>query len=277
MKYMLEIKTSPIIALPLNALSPTPHLHTHLELVYIETGLSVATVNGRDHPFGNGDIFLAFPNQLHFYWDRTPIRGQIVIFSAALFPDLAEHFSSRVPVDPIIKSNQLPPDVGKQLVSICEQVNSQVALEQTAAKGKLLSLLSELLQKMELVPCSGTLDNIQSLMRYCMDHYTEPLSLDHLAAALHLNKYYISHLFRERLRVSFPAYINDLRVSHACALLKADKSITATAFDSGFASIRSFNRNFEKIVGKTPSEYLRQHRFGGRAGSARETADRPTP
>ena len=40
-------------------------------------------------------------------------------------------------------------------------------------------------------------DCIKRLLIYCTDHYTEPISLELLAKELHLNKYYISHIFQE--------------------------------------------------------------------------------
>ncbi|MBE6956966.1 MAG: AraC family transcriptional regulator, partial [Ruminococcaceae bacterium] len=85
-------------------------------------------------------------------------------------------------------------------------------------------------------------------------------TLDILAEQLHLSKYYISHVFTERLNLSFPDFINGLRVESACRRLDRGYSVTDAAFEAGFNSIRSFNRNFERVKGVAPSEYKKQVR-----------------
>jgi AraC-like DNA-binding protein len=57
----------------------------------------------------------------------------------------------------------------------------------------------------------------------------------------------------------FRAFLNHLRVAHACRLLadpaRAGDKLIAIALDSGFASLPSFNRAFREETGRTPSAY----------------------
>lgn len=126
-----------------------------------------------------------------------------------------------------------------------------------SAKGELLMILAEVLPHMRFVDTPIHRDSIKDVLLYCMQNYTEPLTLDMLAKDLHLNKYYISHIFKERLKISFPDFVNGLRVEHACELLSKECSITEVAFASGFSSIRTFNRAFVQRMGKNPTEYIR--------------------
>ncbi len=258
MKYHFERRNLPLTATLIGHLSSIPHIHPHLELVYLASGSSIANIDGASHRMEPGDILLTFPNQIHYYHDLAPIQGCLIIVSADYFADLNEYFNSRIPVSPVIKSHLLPENIGIQIERIHQQVNSQESLEQTAAKGNLLAMLAMLIQKMRLEPCEGTHDSFQSILLYCLEHYTEPLTLDSLSSQLHLRKYYISHIFTERLRISFPEFINSLRVEYACSLLKKEKNITQAAYAAGFNSIRSFSRNFKKITHMTPSEFLRK-------------------
>lgn len=59
----------------------------------------------------------------------------------------------------------------------------------------------------------------------------------------------------------FRAFLNEQRIREACRRLAdpshRDDKLIAIAFDSGFASLASFNRTFRTITGKTPSDYRR--------------------
>jgi AraC-like DNA-binding protein len=79
-----------------------------------------------------------------------------------------------------------------------------------------------------------------------------------LEEELHLSKYYISHLFGDKLGIRFNDYINSLRISEACRLLRTSTlSVTEISDASGFGTLRTFNRAFMKQMGMSPSEYRR--------------------
>ena len=93
-------------------------------------------------------------------------------------------------------------------------------------------------------------------MSFCSAHFAEDISLEYLADSLHLSRCYISHLFSRNLNIGFSEYINMLRVSAACELLLETRGrIADISEEVGFGSIRSFNRAFLKIMGRTPKEY----------------------
>lgn len=103
--------------------------------------------------------------------------------------------------------------------------------------------------------CSHTL---QSVVSYCARNFNRELSLDVLEEELHISKYYISHLFSDRLGIRFNDYVNSLRVSDACRLLRqTDASITEISELVGFGTLRTFNRAFIKHTGVSPSAYRR--------------------
>ena len=55
-------------------------------------------------------------------------------------------------------------------------------------------------------------------------------------------------------------YINDFRVRHAAHLLESSElSVTDVMLESGFISKSSFNTEFRRITGQTPSDHRKAH------------------
>ena len=122
-------------------------------------------------------------------------------------------------------------------------------------------LLAELIDKMSLQVIDNNHDSVRDVLVYCLENYKSPISLDILSQELHLSKFYLSHIFTDRLKISFTDFINGLRLESACRRLDKGMEITDAAFEAGFNSLRSFNRNFKRNMGITPSEYVKQKRI----------------
>ncbi len=257
MPYSIELRKQAFTAISINHLLPAPHIHSHLEWIYLEEGASVACVDGKTYEIEAGSVFMSFPNQIHFYQDRSPVKGTMIIFSPDFFPELTELFQNKTPFNPIISHSLLPGDIAIQLEKICAAVADTSFYGSIRAKGLFLALLGQILPCYSYMVNPGSQDSIKNILLYCMEHYAKPLSLEILAKDLHLNKFYISHVFSERMDISFKDFVNRLRVDDACALLeKTENSITDIAYCCGFSTIRTFNRAFRKFKNMTPGEYL---------------------
>jgi methylphosphotriester-DNA--protein-cysteine methyltransferase len=67
-----------------------------------------------------------------------------------------------------------------------------------------------------------------------------------------------SELFKQRERVTFEAYVRQLRIQRAKELLSTtDLRTERIAQLSGFALRPYFHRVFKKVVGSTPAQYRR--------------------
>ncbi|MBX7151076.1 AraC family transcriptional regulator [bacterium] len=91
--------------------------------------------------------------------------------------------------------------------------------------------------------------------------YLDPeLSLDKLASLLNVHPNYLSQYINEVLQITFYDYINFKRIEEfkRSVQLQENKNLNllGLSYDCGFNSKSSFNRNFKKFSGQTPSEYL---------------------
>lgn len=246
-----------------HGLGRTSHIHTHLEMIYLLQGKADAIVDGKRYEIEPGDLFVVFPNQIHFYENKErPVKHYLIIFSSAMDIYLKKLLEDKVAACPVLKASQLPPDTEKQLQTIASQRQGK-EFDRLSAKGLFLNFLGQVLSLLEYVPSDSTIDNdsVRDVLAYCMEHYIEPISLDSIAKELHLSKYYISHIFKERTNMSFTRFVGRLRVERACELLqKKDMNITEAAYGAGFSSIRTFNRVFAEETGMSPREYIARRR-----------------
>ncbi|MBQ9802502.1 MAG: AraC family transcriptional regulator [Clostridia bacterium] len=239
-------------------LNCSAHLHYHIELVFMLEGTTPAFADTEQCLIEAGDAFIAFPNQIHRYESAAPERHVLLIINPNLMPDLVSIFTNAVPRKNVIKGIANDPEI----IHLYEMLISEVADERyakTMQQGYLLALFSRLLSKIELTETSSSESHsLKSVISYCMQNYQNELSLSILERELHISKYYISHLFSDKLLIGFNEYINSLRISYACHYLRhSSRPVTEIASLVGFNTARTFNRAFVKQTGTTPSEYRR--------------------
>lgn len=92
--------------------------------------------------------------------------------------------------------------------------------------------------------------------------YLDPdLSLNILANKIGVHPNYLSQYINEILETSFFDYINSLRIEEFKNKIAMEEheiyNVSSLAYDCGFNSKSSFNRNFKKITGKTPTEFIK--------------------
>ena len=93
------------------------------------------------------------------------------------------------------------------------------------------------------------------LVTYVEAHLDEEISLDSLAGAFYLSKYYLSHLFKEISGLSVYQYITRRRLEACRTRIIAGEDITATSQMYGFSDYSSFYRAFTKEYGMSPKKY----------------------
>ena len=237
-----------------------PHLHRGLELICLLEGEVIAYADSVRCELHPGDIFLTFPNQIHSYEKLTFETHIGFIFKPDLLPEMMETFTMGTPRSPVIPGGANDPQIRALIDAVIDtRDRTDVSHLTELRRGYLLALCAHLLPRMAIARLPlGDSDTLRTIVSFCTQNYAENLSLSLLEEKLHLNKYYISHLFSGRLGMGFNDYINSLRVSFACNYLRhSDKSVTEISDLVGFGTLRTFNRAFLKQMGQTPSEYRR--------------------
>jgi AraC-like DNA-binding protein len=115
----------------------------------------------------------------------------------------------------------------------------------------------------EALPSQDDLERDQAIiaklddyMRAYKPHLDPDLTLARLARKLTVPAKQVSAAINRSKNENVSRYINRLRIEEACKLLAEGKSVTAAIFDSGFNTKSNFNREFLRVCGQNPRQWL---------------------
>lgn len=103
----------------------------------------------------------------------------------------------------------------------------------------------------------------EQVRAYLLEHMSETVSRDDLAAALHFNSSYFSTLFKKQCNVSVSQYIISVKMEYAVSqLLNTLHSVAEISEQIGFSSPQYFIRKFRDQYGLTPLEFRKMQMKG---------------
>ena len=81
-------------------------------------------------------------------------------------------------------------------------------------------------------------------------------SVQEIAQALHLNRSYLSRIFRESTGISIQSYLTNTRLQAARSLILRDYTVSQASAMVGYSDIASFSRAFKNYYKISPKQYL---------------------
>lgn len=97
------------------------------------------------------------------------------------------------------------------------------------------------------------------ILDYINEHIIEDITVDQLANAFYLNRYYLMHFFKEETGYTIGNYITEKRLLLAKNLVQNGSTITEACFQSGFKNYSSFLRAFKKTFHTNPKNAMLLH------------------
>ena len=97
---------------------------------------------------------------------------------------------------------------------------------------------------------------IEMATKYIWNNFSSDITLDSVAEVCHINKYYLSKLFKSIKNETFISYLNSIRVQNASDLLiNTDKSISEISQICGFNSQNHFCEVFKSKKGVSARDF----------------------
>ena len=229
----------------MDTLNYTHHFHNTFEINYIFEGEIDVTIDDLSYTLHKGDAVMIFPGQIHSYTSEKPSKMFSVMFSTDMIGSFSKKYSGMLPDCNLISGLSIFADrvmtknhyVRKGILyEICGMLEASTGFHKEEYKNDL-----KLLHK---------------VLMFIDANYKSDCSLKTVAGILNYSYTYISKRFSQYMGMSYTEYLNRFRVSRAAYLLDSGNyaSISAVCSECGFDSICSFNRNFKKYAGVTPSE-----------------------
>ncbi|MET2984437.1 AraC family transcriptional regulator [Aureibaculum conchae] len=157
-------------------------------------------------------------------------------------------------------------DIGKELINDIVALKSLDAFTRITNFIKILHKLSK--TKSESLVSSGFIKNfnrtenktLDKAYEFIFNNFNEPITSKDVANVVQMNSSAFSRFFKRMHRKTFTGFLNELRIGYACKLLIEEKqNITSICYDCGYNNISNFNRQFRKIKGMSPSQYLKAY------------------
>jgi len=223
------------------------HLHNSFELITVMSGEMTVTVDDCEYTLNCGESVLVFPNQLHSLQSRSS-KHMLCIFSPELVKAYSSKIRSRVP-----EKNSF--SVDDYLIKALDNLLPSASV--TEKKGVLYFLCAQFEKNVQYRERNKFEDDLlYRIFEFVEQNHAKDCSLSELSAKTGYSYSYLSRCFKKSTGISFNSYVNQYKISNACYLLRnTDYSILRCALESGYKSLRSFNRNFFASLGITPGQY----------------------
>ncbi|MBO5211976.1 MAG: helix-turn-helix transcriptional regulator [Clostridia bacterium] len=224
------------------------HIHRNFELVIATEGELLVTVGKKDYLLRKGDSVLIFPNQIHELKTPKLSAHTLCIFSPQLVRAYGNIFDSKIP-----ESNKFLLD--KIYQNQISDINEEKSILEL--KGLLYSVVAIFDKQATYTSVEkDKKDLLFTVFKFVEENYSRECMLSILAEKTAYNYVYLSKYFTKRTGITYTEYVNRYRVNEACyRLINTNKTILDIAYECGFDSLRSFNRNFKRITGFSPSQY----------------------
>lgn len=247
------------------------HWHPFTEILVSLNELNRVSINFTKYRLGCNDILVIYPGDLHSIDVCSTDSLLVLQFSDSLLT-IVNELKCWLPLlsqYPLVKYSPFPAE-SDQPVLLIKKLFEYSESDSHFREVGMYSLLLHFFELIgnhcmraraendgtEAITADRTVKKMAEACLYISQNCTRPLMLKDISGYLGISKSRFSHLFKEYTGITFVDYLAEERIRHAQNLFLNPKAqIIDIAFDSGFASISSFNRAFKKVTGLSPSKF----------------------
>jgi AraC-like DNA-binding protein len=257
------------------------HRHTETQITWVISGEGTLIAGNTMQRFQSGDLFVIGANQPHLfksdpsYFDdanRKSIHTLNIFFNPTGFIAQLLAFPEMRGIKKFVTASSFgmqasEKDAAKLSEHFLKIRNSTagfrlayfIELLQVMANLKKWKYLSTESFEFTITDSEGL--RMNDIYRYTMEHFTENITLDQIAAVVYLTPQSFCRYFKKHTSKTYIIFLNEVRINEACKkMMEMDfDSISTIAYQSGFNNVVTFNRVFKSITGKAPREYIKEY------------------
>jgi AraC-like DNA-binding protein/mannose-6-phosphate isomerase-like protein (cupin superfamily) len=235
-----------------------PHTHNHTELFFIVSGKGQFLIQGQVFPVDVNNLVIINPDILHteLSLNAQPLE-YIVLGIDGIELATDENSNGQFCVLDHIESVEISPCL-RNILREMEQKNAGYEdICQAYMEILIIRLMRNTALTMQEEPqVVSSNRQCASVKRYIDLHFKEPLTLEQLSEEAHINKYYLSHIFKQEYGISPINYLISRRIDESKYLLaETDLSMSQIAHLLGFSSLSYFSQVFRRANGNSPMDF----------------------
>ena len=247
-----------------------PHWHDALEIISITDGQLLVNVEGNQYLLKEGDCIVLPPGSVHSTLSTTGNSSQLLQIPVDAFSECMGPLDmTRIICDPLTGN----PDSQRCLDRIRALLRKIMEFRKSSEPAACLrcgSLVLEIIYQVYLGFSDSEDKPVHSAARYrnrermaavtsyTEAHYNEPISLEDVAAELHLQVNYFCHVFKENTGMTYLQYLNEYRLGKIYQdLIETDTPLKYLLERHGFTNYKLFRRMFSDRFGTTPGDVRR--------------------
>ncbi|MFK7772009.1 MAG: AraC family transcriptional regulator [Saprospiraceae bacterium] len=256
------------------------HHHQEVQITWIQKsfgsllmGNAIATFEENDLLVIGANVPHSFQNNEIFYKKNSKLSAEAIsilfnknAFGKSFF-DLPEMKNIKNFIKNADKGYRIKGETKNEIITLLKLIEKKNGPERFLSLMDILNRLSiskevELLSNLSFLgnPTSNESKKLETVFQYMLDHHQRTIKLEEVAKVANLSVSAFCRFFKLRTRKTFSQFVNEFRISVACKkLLLDDFSISEICYEVGFTNLSNFNRQFKKITGFTPSQYVSKH------------------
>ena len=253
-------------------LTDKQYLHNEAVFGIVNEGSLQINVDDRSETLEKGTIYFVSPNRKYRFQNYDGAVVEIISLNFSNVTAVSQDYIPQSIIRALVNGNcssfaKVSPGessysfMHEALIAVKKAEEEKAEYFQLQVYSKMYGLFFELFSNkyVKILDVEMRSKKYRALLRvthYIDEHYSDGVSLEEVADATGISRYYVSHLFKELMDNTFVGYVNELRLNHAAMLLATtDSPIIEIASKSGFNNLSNFNRAFKMYFGKTPSAY----------------------
>lgn len=244
------------------------HYHEEYELTLTTKSSGKRIVGYNIDDYSSNELILLGPNLPHCWITDHYVEQYVLQFRKETFGDNFWNNAELSHINKLLKDSQhgikFSADITNQIASLLLSMNVKEGFEMLLTLFNMLNLLTKdpdiqllTFQDYSIKNSLKASNRIEKIYSYIHENYNaSQVSLSDLSNFVNMTPSSLCKFISKITKKTFSELLIETRVKEACKLLQStDKYISEISYICGFKNLSSFNRNFKKVMKKTPKEY----------------------
>ncbi len=253
-----------------------PHTHEYFQIYYVVKGSLEHYTKDDFSTLSQGDMFIIPPNSVHYI---NHLDGA-VFYTFSFMPEslgkvdsvnkLTLNFLNSLSKNNLVKAKITIPisealTVNEIMEKLYKEFNEKKLAYEEVMRAYAIVLITlfariyyENLPEHASYSLAENREQVLHCINYIRYNYMEDFSLNEMSKRCAMSKSVFCKLFKDISGKTFNEFVNYTRITNAKSLIKQNYKMVDVCSLCGYTDFTTFYRNFKKITGKSPKDFVKE-------------------